>query len=139
MGALGFSLFSFVVLFSLFDSQFATIDGLSRATTDALWQEHGSWSRKRPYRFWYLIFVVIICIAMLAAIPVGTPYAIWLMVAWISKLHMPMYMFALIYVNNKCLPKKIKPRWYDNLILILAGIELFVFFIMLTWDIFRPK
>ncbi len=131
-----FSLFCFVIIFSLFDSQFATYDGLARVASDALWQEHPSISRKRPYRFWFFVFLGILVAASLAAIPVGTPYIIWLILNWLGMLNMPFYILAVLYLNNKYLPKNIRSKWYDNILNVLYCIILTVYFIIWTWDLY---
>jgi len=131
-----FMLFAFVLVFSLFDSQFATLDGLARISTDVLWVEHADFSRRRTYRFWYFVFLIILVIAAGAAVPVGTPYTIWLFVAWLGALNLPLYLFLTLYINNRFLPEAIRPRWYDNLFNAIYGLGLIVYFI--AWTFLEP-
>jgi hypothetical protein len=130
-----FFLFAVFVLISLYDSQYATYDGLARATTDVLWTEHRFVQRGRSYRFWYFVILAVICLASMATIPVGTPYEIWLLLSYIGMFSLPAYMFLTMYINNRYLPAEIRPRWYDNLMVI--GFSAFLLLYGIAWVVFE--
>ncbi len=130
-----FALFAFFVLISLYDSQYATYDGPARATTDVLRTEHRFARRGRSYRFWSFVILAVICLASMATIPIGTPYEIWLLLSCIGMFSLPAYMLLTMYINNRYLPREIRPRWYDNLMVV--GWSLFLLAYGVVWVLFE--
>jgi hypothetical protein len=71
----------------------------------------------------------------MATIPVGTPYEIWLLLSYIGMFSLPAYMFLTMYINNRYLPAEIRPRWYDNLMVI--GFSAFLLLYGIAWVVFE--
>lgn len=135
-GPIAFSLFGIVIAASLFDSQFSIYDGVARMFTDTVYIEHPKTAGRRPYRFWYFIFLGALVIYGICCIPLGTPYFIWLIANWLGTLSQPYITLLLIYLNRKYLPEPIRPRWYHVVANVAWSIVLISYFII--WTIFEP-
>ncbi len=83
----------------------------------------------------YFIVLAIICLASMATIPIGTPYEIWLLLSYIGMFALPAYMLLTMYINNRYLPREIRPRWYDNLMVV--GFSVFLLLYGVAWVLFE--
>jgi hypothetical protein len=70
----------------------------------------------------YLWFVIIFGIIILNFGPADGPTAILDILAFLSAFVMGAYCLTLAAVNNRNLPKKLRPHWFFTLVLILGGI-----------------
>jgi hypothetical protein len=135
-GPIGFSLFGLVIIAALFDSQFSIYDGIARQFTDSFYVEHPKASEKRPYRFWYFIALTFLVAYGICAIPLGTPYFIWLIANWLGQAAQAYITILMLAINLKFLPKPIRPKWYHLLINIIWIIVLIGYFII--WTVMEP-
>ncbi|MEM2106408.1 MAG: Nramp family divalent metal transporter [Candidatus Bathyarchaeia archaeon] len=135
-GPIGFSLFGLVIIAALFDSQFSIYDGIARQFTDSFYVEHPKVSEKKSYRFWYFIALTFLVAYGICAIPLGTPYFIWLIANWLGQAAQAYITILVLAINLKFLPKPIRPRWYHLLINIIWIIVLIGYFIL--WTIVEP-
>jgi hypothetical protein len=135
-GPIAYSLFGIVIMASLFDSQFSVYDGIARQWADTLYLELPEQTGKRPYRFWYFVMLAIVVVWGIMAIPLGTPYAIWLAVNWLGNLAHAYVTLGVTYMNYKLLPKPIRPKWYHLLVNIVWSIVCIAYFII--WTVYQP-
>jgi hypothetical protein len=70
----------------------------------------------------YLWFVIIFGIIILNFGPADGPTGILDILAFLSAFVMGAYCLTLAVVNNKNLPKKIRPHWFFTVVLVLGGI-----------------
>jgi hypothetical protein len=70
----------------------------------------------------YLWFVIIFGIIILNFGPADGPEGILDILAFLSAFVMGAYCLTLAVVNNKNLPKKLRPHWAFTVVLVLGGI-----------------
>ena len=132
-GQFGFILFSIVLIFALFDSQFSVYDGIARMFADTVAVETNATDR-RPYRFWYFLMLGIVCGVGLITVWMRTPYILWVIINWAGVAVHASLTLGIVYLNWKLLPAPIKPKaWIIVLNVVWAAI-LFVYFI--AWTIY---
>ena len=131
-GQAGFILFGVILIFALFDSQFAIYDGIARVWADAFFLEHPETFGKRSYRYWYFIMIAALVIYGLIGIWMKTPYIIWLIANWLGTAAQAYITFMVIYLNRKLLPEKIRPRGVSVVVNLIWGAILLVYFFIWT-------
>lgn len=124
----GIALFS--VAFGLFDTQFGMFDGIARVWADTAWFECPKFARRIPYRAWYFIFIYITTILGLVLLPVKMPYEMWLLVHVFLTFSMFIYIFQILWMNNKYLPKEVRPSKVVTLLLSIWALVQLSFTIM---------
>lgn len=111
----GFTLFLIVAAFLIVDTYAVILDFVPRLYTDFL---HATFpqTRRRPYRWWYYLFVCIFFVWTAISILLAPPGPLIVWGGVLNFLAWPVMHFAMLYVNYYKVPKSIcpwlRPKWY---------------------------
>jgi hypothetical protein len=119
MGPAGYYIFLFLVAMQLWNVQFGTFDGFVRGTAEGLVHMFKS-LRKMPFRNLYMIVLVIYAAMTIPALFVAQPYTLWLLANIFLALGFLTFTPVVMYLNNKYLPKEIRPHIIWTIILGIA-------------------
>ncbi|BCX16060.1 MAG: iron transporter [Candidatus Parcubacteria bacterium] len=135
LGKFGFDLFLIMTFLMLFSVMWTVIDALTRIISDILYTNSriGPFSRflkffsNIPLNFFYYGIIVLIVIAGALLIPLKQPLAFLVLSGALGGLSMAIYTPLLIYINNRLLPKEIRPDWKTNLVMTIISIFYIIF------------
>lgn len=121
-------IYAFSIGLSLLDCQWSFTDAMCRVTAEAIKQEL---KPRISYRTLYFIFLVLISGIGILLLPIALPYILWLIVSAMLTFYMVVYEIQLVYLNNKILPREIRPHpiWSVALLLWAA----FQFIVWAWW------
>ncbi|MDX2047772.1 MAG: Nramp family divalent metal transporter [Chitinophagaceae bacterium] len=133
-GPVAFGIFLVFLFFTLYDAGFAYLDTyIGRTTADAVASTPGL-KKKRSYRFYYFITIIIVILAGFYLVTVDQPFVLYLFVTTSAVLLRGIGAIQILYVNSKQLPETFRPKLIAKLILWFAFISGVVFFMMSVWD-----
>jgi len=132
-GQFGFILFTIILIFALFDSQFSVYDGISRMFADTVAVETRA-TEKRSYRFFYFLMMGFLCAAGMITVWLKTPYILWLIINWAGVAVHAALTVGIITLNAKLLPGPIRPRKWIITLNVIWAVALFIYF--LVWTIY---
>ena len=132
-GQVGFILFTIILIFALFDSQFSVYDGISRMFADTVAVETRA-TEKRSYRFFYFLMMAFLCAAGMITVWMKTPYILWLIINWAGVAVHAALTVGIITLNAKLLPGPIRPRKWIITLNVIWAVALFIYF--LAWTIY---
>ncbi|MEM2530806.1 MAG: hypothetical protein QXL32_06835, partial [Candidatus Bathyarchaeia archaeon] len=114
-------LFLFSVAFSLFDTQFGFFDAVARVAANTFNLEFGI--RKLTYRGWYFLFIFICWVlgVIVTYANIATPFIMWLILQVFLAAAAAIYIPQIVYINNKYLPKEIRPHPAISTVLLIWG------------------
>ena len=130
-GPVGFKVFLAMAFLMLFSVMWTVIDALTRMISDIIYTN----AREGKYRRVFGVFgkfsigqlyygvIVLVAIAGAFLIPLEQPLTLLVISGVLSGLSMAIYTPFLIYLNNRHLPKPLRPSWLTNII--MSGISLF--------------
>lgn len=130
IGPAGYYLFLFSVAFSLFDTQFGFYDAMAKVAADTLWYEWPDYARKKNYRFWYFLFLIITVAISTPLVWVAYPYVMWLFLQVFLAASAAIYIPLITYINNKYLPEEIRPHIILTILMVVWGIVNLVFTVL---------
>ncbi|MEM1575285.1 MAG: Nramp family divalent metal transporter [Candidatus Methanomethylicia archaeon] len=140
VGPIGYSFFLFSVAFSLFDTQFGFYDAMAKVAADTLWYEWTGYARRKSYRFWYFLFLLITVAISTPLIWLAQPYFMWLFLQVFLAASAAIYLPLIVYMNNKYLPEEIKPNKIISALLLIWGIINLIFTILwIGENVFKIK
>lgn len=134
-GPLGFKLFLFMAFLMLFSVMWTVIDALTRIIGDILhtnskvgpFQHALSFLNKVSLSYLYYTIITIVVAIGFFLVPLQQPLT-WLVIsAVLGGMTMAIYTPMLIYLNNFCLPKELRPSWFTNFCMVLISL-FFLFF-----------
>lgn len=121
LGKWGYYIFLLLVWMQLWNCQFGIVDGFVRGSAEAL-ALLSERLRKVPFRNLYLAILGVYTVIALAIVTVKQPYIMWLLSNWFGPIGFAVYVPVLLYINNKYLPKEIRPHPVWTAILIAATV-----------------
>ncbi|PJE51137.1 MAG: hypothetical protein COV29_02590 [Candidatus Yanofskybacteria bacterium CG10_big_fil_rev_8_21_14_0_10_36_16] len=130
-GPIGFKLFLVMAFLMLFSVMWTVIDALTRMVSDIIYTNAREGKYKGVFRVFnkfsigQLYYGVIVIVAIIGAflIPLKQPLTLLVISGVLSGLTMAIYTPFLIYINNKHLPKPLRPSWFTNVA--MSGISVF--------------
>jgi hypothetical protein len=133
-GVFGFKLFLVMAFLMLFSVMWTVIDALTRIVSDIIYTNaHAGPFQKvfglcRKFSLSQLYYFIIIAVVIVGALllPLKQPLTLLTISAVLSGLTMAIYTPFLIYLNNKKLPKPLRPNWFTNLA--MSAISVFFLF-----------
>ncbi len=131
-GQLGYVFFGIILIFALFDTQFTIYDGIARMGADTVFLEHPQSLGKKSYRYWYFIFLGTVVAYGVIGTFLKTPYALWLIAAWLTAPAQVYVTFMVLMMNRKLLPEKIRPKGFSLAINVIWATILLVYFVAWT-------
>ncbi|MFA6135774.1 MAG: Nramp family divalent metal transporter [Candidatus Paceibacterota bacterium] len=134
-GSLGFDLFLVMTFLMLFSVMWTVIDALTRIVSDILYTNShtGPFSKYLPgfhkISLSSLYYAIIIGVVIVGAIliPLKQPLVFLVLSGVLGGLSMALYTPLLIYMNNKKLPKLLRPSWTTNVAMVLISIFYIIF------------
>lgn len=103
-GTIGKTLFLLIAAAFLADTWFATVDAVSRAYTDCVYNFFPK-AKKYSVRTWYFIFLILLTIVTSVTMPLAQPGPLILISAVIGFIGTVLFTGALVYQNRKIIPK----------------------------------
>lgn len=140
-GIWGYKLFLFMAFLMLFSVMWTVIDAFTRIIVDIL---HVN-SRTGPYQkhlhkishisIHYLYYVLITIFVLISAllIPLKQPLIFLTISSVLGGFIMALYIPIILYLNNKVLPRELRPSWITNLVLFLGFIFYTFFSVILIY------
>ena len=134
-GDAGYKLFLFMAFLMLFSVMWTVMDALTRIIVDILYVN----SRTGPYQGYlnkiskisihHLYYVLIVLFVLISAslIPLKQPLIFLTISSVLGGLSMAVYIPIILYMNNKVLPRELRPNWVTNIFLSL-GFLFYAFF-----------
>ena len=122
LGPLASKMFLFVAFLQIWNTGFGVYDGYARGQADIIYSNIPA-ARKVHLSKWYYIFLYGTLIPACAAFFIAKkPLVLVTMGTWLAAFAMAFYCPILAYVNNKFLPKELKPKWYQTLWLLIGTV-----------------
>lgn len=129
-GVIGTKIFLVMAFLMLFSVMWAIISAFTRIVTDILYvNAHAGPYQKYFSRFrtWsssrvYYTLVVVLVIIQAALIPFNAPLVYLTLTSVLGGFLMAVYVPLLLYVNNRRLPKPLRPGIFTNTVLAMAGV-----------------
>ena len=143
-GVWGYKLFLVMAFLMLFSVMWTVIDAFTRIIVDIL---HVN-SRTGPYfkylhkishiSIHYLYYVLIIIFVLMSAllIPLRQPLVFLTISSVLGGFVMALYIPIILYLNNKVLPRELRPGWITNTVLFLGFIFYAFFSTVLVYRLF---
>ena len=143
-GVAGYKLFLFMAFLMLFSVMWTVVDALTRIIVDIIYVN----SRTGPYQKYlhkiskvsihYLYYILIVLFVLLSAllIPLKQPLIFLTISSVLGGFMMALYIPVILYMNNKVLPKELRPGLITNLFLLLGFIFYAFFSVMLIAGLF---
>ena len=138
-GQIGFGLFAVVLIFTLFDSQFAVNDGIARMLGESVMLEGPKGWLKLGYRKWYFGSLAFITLVGMWAVWQATPYLIWVAVNWLGNAAHAWLTVMIVWLNMTILPKRIRTEWWAAALNIVWAVVVMSFFLAWTFIGGGPK
>jgi hypothetical protein len=126
-GSIAYYLYFILIGIVGWKMSFGIFDAFSRGQADMVWY-FVPWAKRWHMRKWYYVFLYFVIIMGTITTLLGSPKGpIWLLtvLAAISAPIMGIYCIFLLYINNRLLPKKLRPHWVNNLFLAI-GVVLYL-------------
>ncbi len=133
-GPFGFKLFLAMAFLMLFSVMWTVVDALTRIVSDIVFTNSRGGKYQNSFR-WFknfslsqLYYFIIAAVVIIGGIllPFKQPLTLLIISGVLGGMSMALYTPFLIYLNNVRLPKKIRPSWLTNIIMI--GISAFYIF-----------
>ena len=142
-GSFGYKLFLAMAFLMLFSVMWTVIDAFTRIITDLLYVHcrvgpfQKYLSRFKKFSINHLYYGLIVGLVIIEAIllPLKQPLSFLVISAVLGGLTMAIYTPFLIYLNNRHLPKEIRPGWFTNIMMLSASL----FYIFFAGKIFIDK
>ena len=120
LGPLAATMFFLVAFVQIWNTGFGVYDGYARGQADILYYNIPA-ARKIHLSKWYYIFLYGTLIPACAAFFIAKqPLVLVTMGTWLAAFAMAFYCPLLAYVNNRILPKELRPKWYQTLWLLIG-------------------
>jgi hypothetical protein len=127
-GIIAEKFFLFTVFCAFIDSQWAIYDSISRVTAEQIYISIPR-ARKHRYSALYWTVFLIYFVLGLFALPVAIPFHLWIIATSVGMLSQPIYVPFIMYINNKFLPKELRP----GIISWLTAIAAFIFWTVASY------
>jgi hypothetical protein len=122
MGPMAAMAFFLVAFLQIWNTGLGVYDGYARGQADILYNNVPS-ARRISLSRWYYIFLYGTLIPACAAFFITKqPLVLVTMGTWLAAFAMAFYCPLLAYVNNKLLPKELRPKWYQTLWLLVGTV-----------------
>jgi hypothetical protein len=125
-GRLGRVVFLMVGVATLFSTQLALVDGVSRSISDILCTNF-TWAARRPMNWWYLVIALVWmatgCLLTFAIERFGyeqQELGVLLNAAYMGGFAMAVYVPLTLYINLRYLPPAARPGWFSIAMMVLA-------------------
>ena len=116
------TMFFLVAFLQIWNTGFGVYDGYARGQADVLYYNVPA-SRRVHLSKWYYIFLYGTLIPACAAFFIAKkPLVLVTMGTWLASFAMAFYCPLLAYVNNRLLPKELRPKWYQTLWLLIGTV-----------------
>jgi len=133
-GKFGFNLFLIMAFLMLFSVMWTIIDAFARIVSDILYvnsrvgpfQKYFKWIKNFSINYLYYGLIIGLVIASSLLLSFKQPLVLLTISAVLGGLTMAIYVPFLIYLNNRRLPKPLRPGWPTNLMMI-AGSLFYIF------------
>lgn len=130
LGPWGYKLFLVMASLMLFSVMWTVIDALTRIVSDIIYTNSRA-GRLKKYFFplsklslnhlYYILIVAVVAIGA-ALSPLKQPLTLLTISAVLGGATMAIYTPFLIYLNNFCLPKALRPSWFTNIVMGMISI-----------------
>jgi len=134
MGPAGYYIFLFLVAMQLWNCQFVIFDGFVRGTAEGIALTFKRLERM-PFRNLYMIVLVIYAAMTIPALFTAQPYILWLLCNVFNAIGFLTFTPVVMYLNNKYLPKEIRPHIIWTIILGIACVVWAVFGMLSLFEI----
>jgi hypothetical protein len=115
-------MFLVVAFVQIWNTGFGVYDGYARGQADIVYSNIPA-ARKIHLSKWYYIFLYGTLIPACAAFFITKkPLVLVTMGTWLAAFAMAFYCPLLAYVNNRLLPKELRPKWYQTLWLVIGTV-----------------
>jgi hypothetical protein len=122
LGPLAAKAFFLVAFVQIWNTGFGVYDGYARGQADILYSNVPA-ARKIHLSKWYYIFLYRTLIPACAAFFIARkPLVLVIWGTWLAAFAMAFYCPLLAYVNNRILPKELRPKWYQTLWLLIGTV-----------------
>jgi hypothetical protein len=122
LGPLAAKAFFLVAFVQIWNTGFGVYDGYARGQADILYSNIPA-ARKIHLSKWYYIFLYGTLIPACAAFFIAKkPLVLVIWGTWLAAFAMAFYCPLLAYVNNRLLPKELRPKWYQTLWLLIGTV-----------------
>jgi hypothetical protein len=116
------TMFFLVAFVQIWNTGFGVYDGYARGQADIIYYNVPA-ARKIHLSKWYYIFLYGTLIpACVTFFIVKKPLVLVTVGTWLAAFAMAFYCPLLAYVNNRLLPKALRPKWYQTLWLIIGTV-----------------
>lgn len=129
-GKTGFNVFLVMAFLMLFAVMWTVIDAFTRIVSDILFvnsrtgpfKKHFSWFRKISLSHLYYGLIVGIVVLSAFLIPLKQPLALLTISAVLGSFVMAVYIPFIIFLNNRRLPKELRPKLLMNIAMIFTAV-----------------
>ncbi len=129
-GRFGFDLFLVMAFLMLFSVMWTVVDAFTRIVSDILYvnartgpfYSRLSWLSRVPLSTLYYTLIVGIVLASTLLLSFEQPLVLLTTSAVLGGLTMAVYTPMLLYLNNRRLPKEVRPGFFSNAMLVLASL-----------------
>lgn len=141
-GSFGYDLFLVMAFLMLFATMWAIIDAFTRIVTDVVhvnsrvgpFKKYLEWAKGISIHHLYYGLITLIVILNAIMIPFATPLVFLVLSSVLGGMVMVVYIPILLYMNNKKLPKTIRPGIFTNFVLIFATLFYAFFSIIIIFQ-----
>lgn len=127
-GRLGRTVFLLVGVATLFSTQLALVDGVSRSISDILCTNF-TWAARRPMNWWYLVIALVWmatgCLLTFAIERFGyqqQELGVLLNAAYMGGFAMAVYVPLTLFINLRYLPPAARPGWFSIAMMVIATV-----------------
>ena len=130
-GEAGYKFFLLALWANLWDAQFGMYDSMARTWADTIWVKFES-ARKKSYRYWYWLVMIIQGIIGAILLPMRLPLPFMLFCGLVAMISMPIICLHIVWINNKYLPKQARPSILTNFMMAVSIVFYTIFAIIGT-------
>jgi hypothetical protein len=121
LGSLAAKMFYLVAFLQIWNTGFGVYDGYARGQADLIYYNIPR-ARRVHLSKWYYVFLYGTLIPACAAFFIAKkPLVLVTMGTWLAAFAMAFYCPLLAYVNNRLLPKELRPSWFQTLWLLIGA------------------
>jgi hypothetical protein len=141
-GKIGFNLFLVMSFLMLFSVMWTVIDAFTRIVSDILFVnsrtgpfgKYFSWFKKLSLSQLYYGLIVGIVLLSALLIPLKQPLVLLTISAVLGGFVMAIYTPIIIFLNNRRLPKELRPNLFVNVVMLFAAVFYIYFAVMIIAD-----